>query len=129
MNPTTPTQLGYTPSGSQYGSQIVLGRNVTGAWEAIGMGANGRPAPLDRFIVNISDTHDSLNPTVPGVVNMNVSDLITIIYASGSNAPSQLDLKLREVSVCEVNEDTGDSEEKLMVVLCSQTYALPNGSE
>lgn len=126
MNPITPTQIGYVPysSGNSLVSNLVFGRNTTGSWEAVGFGSQGRPDPLNQLAINLTDTRPSASISMPGIINIDVSDLLSVINAAGSQAPHQFSFKMREVAVCE--ENNGVSTEKRMMVLASQTY--PAGS-
>lgn len=145
MNTVLPTQIGYIPlpsvniSGSASGqitvvgnpstegvSSVVMGRS-TGSWEAVGVGKGGRPDILNNLLINLTNSTVSGGLTMPGIVNIDVQDLVSVIASRGSRAPKQFNFKMREVSVCEQN-DAGNSEEKKMMILASQTYPLPSGS-
>lgn len=128
MAQTLPPQIGYTPSGSQFGSRVVIGGNPTGAWEAVGLGPNGRPGFISGLQINVTNIMPGVNTTVPGVINISAGDLMTLIAmnATSGHVPTQLNFKLTEVAVC---EESGDATvEKRMVILASQTYAKPNGA-
>lgn len=135
VNPSLPNQIGYTPfqqdagsSASSFvgsGSSVIFGRNVTGGWEGVGFGSGGRPNPLQKIVINLSDVRPGISPSVPGLIRIDVNDLVSIIQSGGSVVPTQFDMKFREVAVCEM-DDNGDTTEKRMVVLASQTYAAPS---
>lgn len=128
MSQTLPPQIGYNPSGSQFGSRVVIGGNPTGAWEAVGLGPNGRPGFISGLQINVTNLQPSVPTTVPGVINISAGDLMALIAmnATSGHVPTQLNFKLTEVSICE--DIDGSSEERRMVVLASQTYQKPNGA-
>ena len=130
-----PTQLGYTPVGSSLGSQITLGRDTSFGdvtFEAIGVGAKGRPDSLEKVVINISKLKnaDGVNSTYDTVcdISLNIADILALA-AANSNFPKDqsdntlptLSLRLTEVSTCET-DDSGNGVEKRMVILASQTY-------
>jgi len=117
-NSILPTQLGYTAPGSTLRSQIYLGKNVNADFEAVGVGADGRPDALQALKIHLTKE----DGTAIGAIYLDVTDIITLKEAN-SNIPTELFLKLVEVSVCEINDTTQESEEKKMVVLGSPTYA------
>lgn len=120
-----PTQIGFVPSGSApNSSKIVIGRNITGSWEAVGFGADGRPDTLNNFVINFTYTNAGQARKL-GDVTLNAGDLYTIMNPlpnKQSYAPSNIELTFKEVSICELGDD-GESVERKMIVLASQTYA------
>ena len=117
-NSIIPTQLGYTSPDSSLRSQLYLGKNVSVDFEAVGAGAGGRPDALAAVKIHLSQDGTAL-----GAIYLDVSDIIALKDAN-ENIPSELFLRLRQVSVCEINEATGEGEEKNMVVLASATYPI-----
>ena len=107
-----PTQIGYQPTGvngSVGVSSVTFGRTITGSYEGIGFGLDGRPDYLQVLQINLTD-YD--NPLVQkGTITMNVADLMSIV-----GGPSYYNLTLKEVTVC----DEGVT--KKMVILGSQLY-------
>lgn len=116
---STPTQIGYIQSGVRgpifTPSEVVIGRDVTGSWEAAGFGAQGRPDALQKITINLSP-QDGLD--LPGKIIIDVQDVLSIMD-DNDNAPDNMYFRLTEVSICE------SGVEKRMVVLASQTY-LPS---
>lgn len=112
---STPTQLGYVPSGIAgtvfVPSQVTIGRSTTGGWEAGGFGNAGRPDSLQLLTVNLTNR----DATMPAKLSFDVSDVYAII-SGNSNAPRNMFFRLTEVSVCV------DSVEKKAMILMSQTY-------
>jgi len=100
MNTFYSTQLGYTPSGSAYGSQIILGRNLDTTWEAIGFGQAGRPDVLERVVINLTRVSGVATPTKLGQISFNVTDIQTLIAGSTTAASGALNMQLREIDVC-----------------------------
>jgi len=131
-NTSNPTQIGYTPLGyTGLGSQVVIGRNTRSEWEAIGYGSGARPDILQQFVINLSYQGDFFNPVsadnplaTDTNITLNVADIVTAFSGNLANFPSTLSLKLTEVSVCEMV--SGESREKRMIIIGSQTY-LPSG--
>lgn len=111
-----PTNVGYTPTGSAYGSQLYLGRNLATTWEAIGFGQVGRPDILERVYINLTQVSGVATPTRVAQLSFNVADVQTIITANPNAAAAALTFQLREVDVCE------SSVAKKMLVLCSAPY-------
>ena len=124
---TFPTQIGYTPLGSSYQSTVVIGRNLDTPWEAIGFGTNGRPDILERLTINLTSPTTSgtllprATPGRKGRIEIDVSQLVQIINSNPYAPATGFHFALREVSVCEINDD-GDAEERAMMVISSQTY-------
>ncbi len=119
-NTIIPSQFGYTAPNTTNRSQIYLGRNSNlgdSGFEAVGQGAGGRPDVLQALKIYL--TKEDGSPL--GAIHIDVSDIVTL-KAANSNIPTELFLKLTEVSVCEINDVTGESEEKRMVILGSPTY-------
>ena len=117
-NSVIPTQLGYTAPGSSLRSQIYLGKDVNASFEAVGIGGGGRPDALQALKIHLTKE----DGTAIGAIYLDVTDIITL-KEENSNIPDELFLKLVEVSVCEINDTTQESEEKRMVILGSPTYA------
>lgn len=118
MNPTFhPTQIGYTPTGSAYGSQVVIGRNMSaGNWEAIGFGAAGRPDPVERVYFNLSQI-SGVNPAVQkATIAIDTKSLLNIITANPNAPTTGFYFSFRELQVC----DGGVL--KAMAFLSSQPY-------
>lgn len=120
MNQTLSTQIGYTPSGSALGSTVVIGRDITSAWEAIGFGSQGRPDVLEKLNINLTSLSGTI--TRKGVVSIDVASLVAVINANPNAPATGFQFGFREVAVCELDAN-GDSVEKLMMVISSQTYA------
>ena len=132
-NSIVPSQIGYTSPGSDLRSQIYLGRDTFVNFEAIGLGANQRPDALQSLKINISKIvnygkSDQLIET-RGSIYLDIDDIIKIqssdYYPSTEDGGAEnLMLQLKEVSVCEQDKD-GNSVEKRMVIIGSQTYDAP----
>lgn len=124
MTQTLAPSIGYIPSGQINGPRLILGGNPTGAWDGVGLGANGRADLISGLLINVTDIQVGVSPTVPGVLNINSADLMKLIAmnATSGHVPTQLNFKLTELSICE------ESVEKRIVVLASQTYPKPNGA-
>lgn len=116
-NSIIPTQLGYTAPNTTYRSQIYLGKDVSANFEAVGLGAGGRPDVLQALKIHLSQGGVGL-----GAIYLDVTDIIAL-KAANPNIPNELFLKLVQVSVCEINNLTGEGEEKNMVILGSPTYS------
>lgn len=114
-----PTNIGYTPTGYSAGSQIILGGNPSGSWEAIGLGQHGRPDYVERVLINLIQPSGVTTPTRRAAISMNIVDLQTIITGR-PHAPVQFNFALKEVYVCEGGVT------KAMAILASQTY--PTGT-
>lgn len=112
-----PTQIGFTPTGSVYGSQVVVGRNMSSSWEAAGLGAGGRPDPVDRIYFNLSLISGLSTPLQTATIAFDTQSLIRIVLAN-PNAPSTgFYFAFRELQVC----DNGTT--RAMTFLASQPYA------
>lgn len=122
MNPSVPTQLGYTPTGSAYQSTVVIGRNVNATWEAVGFGAEGRPDYLERLTINLTSPSGA-SLVRKGVVNIDVGALVQAINANPFAPSTGFQFAFREVSVCEVPDGSSSAVERRMMVIASQTYA------
>lgn len=112
-----PSQLGYTAPSTPNRSQIYLGKDLNVNFEAVGLGADGRPDELQALKIHLSQGGVAL-----GAIYLDVTDIIAL-KQSNSNIPSELFLKLTEVSVCESDTATGETTEKRMVILGSPTYS------
>lgn len=116
-NPTfNPTQIGYTPTGSVCGSQVVIGKDMTSSWEAIGYGAAGRPDPLDRLYINISQISGVNPPVRKATVAFDVKSLLNIIAANPNAPTTGFYFAFRELQVC------NGSTTQAMTFLASQPY-------
>lgn len=121
-NSLLPTQIGYVPA-SQDGtqqSQLVLGRNTTGTWEAVGFGAQSRPDPLQALQVFVTVNPLSQTPTVPVTINIDATNALAVALAN-PNAPSVFTFTLQEVATCETDAN-GVTSEKRRMALISQAY-------
>lgn len=117
-NTIIPSQIGYTAPGSALRSQIYLGKQVTVDFEAVGLGAGGRPDELEALKIHISQ-----NGQAQVALYIDVTDILAL-KASNPNLTGEVFLQLKKVSVCEVNDTTGESEEKGMIILGSSTFAI-----
>ncbi len=127
-NSLLPTQIGSIASGLNSSdvfqpSKVVIGNNITGGFQAVGFGTNGSPSILQDLVINIT-TNQQYPTTSPIIIRINADDLSSI--TSNPNAPLDFVIKIKEVSICEVDDITNESVEKRMVVLASQTYLPPS---
>jgi hypothetical protein len=114
-NTITPSQIGYNAPGSRNRSEIYLGRNTNVEFEAIGLGKNYRPDELQALKIHISRNNKS-----EGAIYIDIEDILNIKQQNAIN--SELFLKLREASVCVINENTGESEEKKIIILSTEPF-------
>lgn len=121
MQPLFPAQIGFIPKKEGQKSEIIIGKDVSVEYEAIGFGADARPEELNSLTINISD--GSVTPSVKKLsIKIDIADVLAIIAANPS-VPSNLTVSLKEASVCEVVGE--ETVEKRMLILASQTY-LPS---
>lgn len=130
FNTSNPTQIGFTPASYhptgnvQGGSQVIIGRDVTASWEAIGYGSGARPDILENFVINLTNTHTGIDKGNKVSIILNYQELISIATGNPFSFPGTgLNLVLKEVSVCEMV--SGESQEKRMIIIGSQTYDPP----
>lgn len=116
-NTILPSQLGYTAPNSPLRSQVYIGKKVSASFEAIGLGERGRPDELQALKIYLSENGEAV-----GAVHLDVTDLYQVISENASLKGKEVFLKFRTVSVCEVNDETGEAEEKKMVILGSETF-------
>lgn len=119
-----PTQIGSTPHSSSTTSKVVIGRDETLTWEAAGIGENGRPDNLEFLIINITNFNAGAKTKVAQIL-LNVGDIMSIFNLNPKTVPAMIDMRIREVSCCEINDQTGEAEERKMMIVASQTYAAP----
>lgn len=112
-----PSQLGYTAPGSRLRSQLFLGKNVNVQFEALGLGDDGRPDELQALKIHISQ-----NGVAQGAIYLDVTDVLELKQKNSSLSGKELFLKLREASVCVLNEQTGEGEEKKIIILSSEPF-------
>ncbi len=122
-NSATPTQFGYLPTGvgpTAGNSTLYFGRDVTSTYDAIGLGGDGRPDYVS--IIQIPLTYhlsgSNVAPTKQGMITLDVSAIVSG-RAANPNVPTNLNLILREVDVC----DNGVA--KKAMVIMSDPYAAP----
>lgn len=109
-----PTQVGYLPTGvngTAGTSTYVVGRTISGSYEGVGLGAGGRPDYVNLIQFNLAQRAADGTLTQKGTVTINVNDIVAI-----AGVPSNLNLTLREVDVCE------NSVAKKIVILASAAY-------
>lgn len=131
-NTIIPSQFGYSAPGSNLGSQIILGRDMSVSFEGIGLGAQGRPDILETLKINIcinSGVSGNASSTAQKIAsfNINCSD-IRSLYTGNVNFPSAPEFKIREFSVCEINDTTEESEERKVALFASQSYSTGIGN-
>lgn len=119
-NSVFPSQMGFVPSGTNQQSQLVFGRNITGIWEAIGIGAGGRPDTLQSITTYLTNVpQDGTPATLPVIITIDTSAVQTVI-GSNLNAPQVFNFTLQEAATCEA---TGSEPiEMRRMVLMSQPY-------
>lgn len=122
MNAFYPSNVGFTPTGSAYGSTITLGRTISGTFEGVGFGQGGRPDYANLVVINLAQrVNDGGGDIIEqhGTITLNVGDVLAQM-ATRPLFPTNLNLTLKEVLVCEANVTKG------MMIIGSQTY--PTGS-
>jgi len=116
MNPTFfPTQIGYTPTGSAYGSQVVIGRNMNTTWDAVGFGQGGRPDYVERIYLNITQA-SGVAPVQKAQIALDVKSLLNIIAANPNAPTTGFYFAFRELQVC------NGSTVQAMTFMSSQPY-------
>lgn len=116
-----PPQLGFVPSGSNgQQSQLILGRNTTGTYEGIGVGAGGRPDSVESIQVFITANLQTSSPTVPITITIDATSALAVI-AANPNAPTVFGFTMQEVATCETDTN-GVTSEKRRMALISQAY-------
>ena len=119
-NTVIPSQLGYTAPDSSLRSQVFIGKDLGLSFEAVGVGKDGRPDQLQALKIYISEGSERY-----AAIHIDVED-VKAMFADGLTIPDgenpQVFIKLRTVSVCEVDDKTGEAIEKKMVILGSQAY-------
>ncbi len=131
-NTSNPTQVGYTPLGYIDGSQVIIGRDSSVAWEAVGYGSGARPDFLQKFKINLSYQQDITQPLSDSnpletntFISLDITDLLEAYNANPDNFPTQLNLTFKEASVCEIPEGETEARERRMIIIGSQTYDPP----
>lgn len=121
-NTSNATQIGSTPLNyTGGGSQLIIGRDVTASWEAVGYGSGARPDILENFVINLTNLRSGTDKGNKVSITLNYQELISIATGNPFSFPGTgLNLVLKEVSVCEMV--SGESKEKRMVIIGSQTY-------
>ena len=125
-NSIVPTTIGSLPSTSTFGSTLVLGKDVTADFEAVGLGIDGRPDVLNLLQINLSQYDPSSDGNLLPVVSF-IIDPLDILELQKNNPAitSPIFLNFKEVAICET-DDEGNSTEKRMIVLASDTYLPPS---
>ncbi len=137
-NTSNPTQIGFIPYNTEdpntQRSSVIIGRDTTTDWEAIGYGSGARPDVLQYMAINLSYPRDVVNPISADnplasntYIQLDVTDIKAAKLANPENFPTTLTLIMKEIAVCEIDDETGEAVEKRMVGIFSQTY-LPSGS-
>ncbi len=117
-NTATPTQFGYLPTGvgtTAGTSTLYFGRDTTAIYDAIGLGADGRPDYLSIVQIPLVQRSALGVLTKQGTITLDVGAIVSG-RAANSNMPTNLNLILKEVAVCD------EGVEKRMVIVASQTY-------
>jgi hypothetical protein len=118
-NPYYPTQMGYLPTGSNgvaNTSTFVVGRDITANYEAVGLGAGGRPDYAQEVVFNLT-YKDGPTLTKRGTISLNVGDLYAA-KLTNPNVPTDIALYLQEVAVCD------NGVEKRMMIIASDPYSV-----
>lgn len=111
-----PTQIGYTPTGiAPHVSSVTIGRTITGSYDGIGFGKQGRPDYAEIVTINLTSRAEDGTLTQKGKITLNVADLIAA-KTTNPNVPANLNLTLREVAVCD------SSVNRRMIIVASQVY-------
>jgi hypothetical protein len=113
MTTIYPTQIGYVPTGvnGTVGiSSVTIGRTITGSYEGIGFGQDGRPDYLNLLQINLANKIGTVI-TQKGTITINVADIMAI-----AGVPANLNLTLKEVTVCNAGATNK------MIILGSQLY-------
>jgi hypothetical protein len=113
------TQVGYTTSGSNGAgpqSQVIVGRDLSASWEAVGFGPFGRPDFTENVKFNLTlISGEGGNPAKAATISFAAADIMTIIDNS-QTLFAPISLTLTEVIICN-NGQSGR-----MMVLASQPY-------
>ncbi len=141
-NTSNSTQIGFIPGNATIisgdsnipsRSSVIIGRNTETSWEAIGYGSGARPDIVETIAFNLSYQRDLVAPAsdtnplkTDTYIVLDVKDLVAAIQSNPDNFPAILNMKLKEVAVCEA-DDSGETTEKRMIIIGSQTY-LPSGT-
>ena len=115
-----PPQIGFVPSGTNQTSHVVIGRDITGSWEAVGFGPDGRPDIAQQIRFNLVNRVSDTEFTQPIQIVLDTFDLVVLLN-SNPNAPEVFYISAREVAICS-GDDNGNTTEARMVVLASQPY-------
>jgi hypothetical protein len=118
MSTVYPTQSAYLPTGvngTTGTSTYIVGRTISGSYEGVGLGAGGRPDYVEVIQFNLAQRSGNGTLIQRGTITMNVTDLVTAASLN-TGFPSNLNLTLRQVSVCESGVTKG------MIILGSQTF-------
>lgn len=118
-NSFIPTQIGHTQKNGTYTSQVVIGKKVSVSFEAAGIGADSRPDELEELKIHITDTNTNTNVLS---LHISITDILELKQAN-SNIPTEIFMKLREYAICQINDSTGEAEEKNVVFLASEPYS------
>lgn len=116
-----PSQIGFLPTGANGTAQtstVYLGRDIDASYDAIGLGAGGRPDYLSIIQIPLVQRADDGTLTKQGTITLDVGAIVSGREAN-SNLPTNINLVLKEVAVC----DAGTA--KRMMVIASDPYAEP----
>lgn len=119
-------QVGFSPpqNGQVGQSQVIIGKDVTAKWEAVGFGPDGRPDYAEKFIINFTTYDGNQSYTKAGSLVLDVADLAAIVK-NNPNVPAKLTLGFKEVDVC-VQDDNGNTTAQKMIVMASAPYNPPS---
>ncbi len=110
-------QIGFVPSGVAQDGRVIIGKDYSVTWEAIGFGPGGRPDGLNQLQINLTRVSGVAAPVKFASVNLDVSTLIAAQIANPNIPSTGITFSFREVAVC----DAGTN--KRMLVIASSTYS------
>lgn len=116
-----PTQIGFLPTGANGTAQtstLYFGRDTNATYDAVGFGQGGRPDYVSIIQIPLVQRAGDGTLTKKGTITLDVAAIVSGANAN-SNMPTNLNLVLQEVAVC----DNGTA--KRMMIIGSQTYAAP----
>lgn len=110
-------QIGFVPSGVAQDGRVIIGKDYSVTWEAIGFGPGGRPDGMMQLQINFTQVSGVLAPVKFATVNLDVSTLVAAQVANPNIPSTGLNFAFREVAIC----DNGTS--KRALVIMSQVYS------